>query len=360
MVLRLLEGFETKRATTTKMDIAYTRTGSMAFVSGRKSVGNFALSSQTCTLTSKELVSPDENTWIVGFAVQKPAVTAIGASSTAGIQLRNAGGEQCSLVIIDGGSGSYKMRLKRGSTTIDTTTGAFPWGGARSWMFFQLKVTVRDGVDGIYELKSYDYFNTETVEFSGSGVNLAEQATDGADRIKISWGTDTGGNITFDEVFAMDSTGAFNNDFMAKPLHIDGSLPNAVGNQSDFTPDAGDNYTNVDDIATATSDSDKVVSAVVSDVDLYNYADFSHIHTSGTAVIGVQVMSSAAMVASGSRTVRVRVRESAAEAFGDNVVLSDLILDSYRQMFDQNPTGTPATWTKATVEAAEFGIEIQA
>ena len=359
MVFRLLEGFETKRNTSTKLDIAYTRTGSVAFVGGRKGTG-FALSSLSCTLTSKELVSPDENIWIVGLAVQKPAITTIGASSTAGIQLRNAAGEQCSLVIIDGGSGSYKMRLKRGSTTIATTTGAFHWGGARSWMYFQLKVTVRTGTNGVYELKSYDYFNNETVEFSGSSVNLAEQATDGADRIKISWGTDTGGNITIDDVFAMDSTGAFNNDFMAQPMLIMGALPSAAGNQTDFIPDAGANYTNVDDAATTTFDTDKVIASVVSDVDLYNYADFPFVHTSGTAVIGVQVMSSVAMVASGSRTVRVRVRESASEAFGSNVVLNDLIVDTYRQMFDQNPTGTPATWTKATVEAAEFGIEIQA
>jgi hypothetical protein len=359
MVLRLLEGFETKQNTSTKLDIAYLRTGSVAFVGGRKGTGS-ALSSLTCTLTSKDLVSADENTWIVGFAVQKPAITTIGASSTAGLQLRNAAGEQCSLVIIDAGSGSYRMRLKRGSTTIDTTTGAFPWGGSRSWMYFQLKVTVRDGTDGVYELRSYDYLNNMTVEFSGSSVNLAEQAADGADRLKISWVTDTGGNITIDDVFAMDSTGAFNNDFMTEPMLIMGSLPNGAGNQTDFTPDAGANYTNVDDAATTGSDTDKVISAIVSDIDLYNYADFPFVHTSGTAVIGVQVMSSAAMVASGSRTVRVRVRESAAEAFGNNIVLNDLILDTYRQMFDQNPTGTPATWTKATVEAAEFGIEIQA
>jgi hypothetical protein len=296
----------------------------------------------------------------VGFAVQKPTVTAFGASSTAGIQLRNAGGEQCSLVLIDAGSGSYRVRLKRGSTTIDTTTGAFPWGGRRSWMYFQLQVTVRTGTNGAYELKSFDYLNNATVEFSDTLVNLAEQATDGADRIKISWGTDSAGNVTIDDIFVLDSTGALNNDFLTKPPLIMGALPSAAGNQSDFTPDAGDNYTNVDDAATTTTDTDKVTSAVVSDVDLYNYENFSLVHTSGTDVIGVQVMSSAAMVASGSRTVRVRVRESAAEATGGNVVLSDLILDTYRQMFDQNPTGTPAVWTKATVEVAEFGIEIQA
>ena len=359
MVLRLLEGFETKRANATKLNLAYIRTGSTAFGGGRKNLG-WALLSSSCTLTSEDLVSADENVWVVGFAVRKTESIAIGASATAGIQLQNAGGEQCSLVMIDAGSGSYKMRLKRGSTTIDTTTGAFPWGDVRSWMYFQLKVTVRDGTDGVYELRSYDYLNNATVEFSGSSVNLAEQAVDGADRVKISWNTDSGSALRIDDIFALDSTGALNNDFLTPPPTIQGALPSAAGNQTDFTPDAGANYTNVDDAATATSDTDKVISATVSDIDLYNYADFPLIHTSGTDVIGVQVISTAAMVASGTRTIRVRVRESAAEAFGDNIVLTDLILDAYRNMFDQNPTGTPANWTKATVEAAEFGIEIQA
>jgi len=358
MVLRMLEGFETKQATTTKLDLAYTRTGSLAFSAGRKA--GTALSSQTATLLTEELVSPDENTWVVGFAIRKSQVTAIGGSATAGIELHNAAGAQCSLVLIDAGSGAYKLRLKRGATTIDTTTGAFPWGSNKSWMYFQLKVTVRTGTDGVYELRSYDYLNAATVEFSGVTVNLAEQAVDGADRVKISWNTDSGSFLLIDDIFALDSTGSLNNDWFTPPPKIFGALPSAAGNQADWTPDGGANYTNVDDVATATTDTDKVTSAVVSDVDLYNYANFSLINASGTDVYGLQVFSVAAMVASGTRTVRVRVRESAAEATGGNVVLSDLILDAYRQMFDQNPTGTPAPWTKATVEAAEFGIEIQA
>jgi hypothetical protein len=354
----MLEGFETKQATTTKLDIAYTRTGTTAFAAGRKA--GTALSSQTATLLSDELVSPDENVWVVGFAVRKTQVTAIGASSTAGIELHNAGGDQCSLVLVDAGSGSYKLALKRGATTIDTTTGAFPWGGEKSWMYFQLKVTVRTGINGAYELRSYDYNNNATVEFSGVSVNLANQAVDGADRVKILWATDSGSFLRIDDIFALDSTGTVNNDWLTPPPKILGALPSAAGNQSEWTPDAGDNYTNVDDGATTTSDTDKVTSAVVSDVDLYNYENFALINATGTDVYGVQVMSTAAMVASGSRTVRVRVRETTPEATGSNVVLSDLILDTYRQMFDQNPTGTPANWTKASVEAAEFGIEVQA
>jgi hypothetical protein len=231
-------------------------------------------------------------------------------------------------------------------------------------MYFQLKVTVRNGVNGIYELRSYDYDNNATVEMSGSGVNLGHQAVDGADRIKIVWNLDIAGggtDIVFDDIVVMDSTGAFNNDFMTPPPVVLGSLPDADGNQSDWTPSTpGDHYVLVDEIATDVSDIGKVTAQTISDVDLFTYADFAELYATGTAVIGCQVISSAAMVASGTRTLRVRVRESAAEATGDNFAVSDLILDSFRQMFDQNPTGTPATWTKTTLEAAEFGIEIQA
>lgn len=358
MVLRMLEGFETKRANATKLSSIYTMVGTPTYTGGRK-VG-FGAQSIDVTLTSGELVSPDENTWIVGFAIRKTTATAYGASATVGIQLQNDGGEQCSLIVV-AEDANYKMRLKRGSTTIDTTTGAFPWGSTQSWMYFQLKVTVRDGVDGVYELKSYDYTNTETVEFSGSGVNLAEQATDGADRIRISWDADSGANTIIDDIIVMDSTGAFNNDFMSEPTVIFGALPSSEGNQLDWLPSlGGQHWVEVGNAATTTSDTDQVTAQVVGDIDLWNYQNFSLLNAAGTAVIGVQVITTAAMVASGTRTLRVRVRESASEATGDNFVLTDLILASYRQMFDQNPTGAPATWTKTTVEAAEFGIEIQA
>lgn len=358
MVFRMLEGFETKQATTTKLNIAYTRTGTLAFATGRKH--GTALNSQTATLLSKELVSPDENTWVVGFAIRKSQVTTIGGSSTAGIELHNAAGAQCSLLLIDAGSGNYKLRLKRGAATIDTTVGAFAWGDRRSWMYFQLKVTVRTGTDGVYELRSYDYLNAATVEFSGVSVNLADQAVDGADRVKVSWFTDSGSFVLIDDIFALDSTGTFNNDFLTPPPTIRGALPNSAGTQTDWTPDSGSNFQNVDDVATATSDTDANSSSVIGDIDLYNYPNFAEINATGTVVYGLQVFSVAAMVASGTRTIKVRVRETTPEATGSNVVLPDLILNAHRQIFDQNPTGTPATWTKASVDAAEFGIEVQA
>ncbi len=359
MVLRMLEGFETKRATTTKLSALYTVSGTPTYIAGRKT--GFGAQSINVNILSEELVSPDENIWIIGFAVRKTNVSVLGASSTAGVQLRNAAGEQCSLVLIAEGD-NFKMRLKRGATTIATTTNAFQWGGAQSWHYFQLKVTVRTGVNGVYELRSYAYLGgAQTVEMSGASVNLAEQAVDGADRIKIDWNTNGNANLVFDDIVVMDSTGTKNNNLTTKPYVILGALPNAEGNQLDWTPSlGGTHWSELDNAATTTTDTDKVTAQVIGDIDLLNYENFVEINASGTAVKGVQVVSSAAMVASGARTLRVRVRESAAEATGSNFVVNDLILRSFRQLFDQNPTGTPADWTKTTVEAAEFGIEIQA
>ena len=359
MVLRMLEGFETKRQNATKLTRIYTVTGTPSYASGRKA--GFGAQSNNASILSQQLVNPDENTWIVGFAVRKTTEPTLGSNSTAGIEIHNAGGEQCNLRMIDAGGGAYKMELRRGTTVIDTTTGGFVWGSPKAWMYFQLKVTVRTGTDGVYELRSYDYLGASTVEFSGATVNLANQATDGADRVKVSWVTDSGASVLIDDIVVMDSTGAKNNDFMARPAVILGGLPNAEGNQLDWDPSlGGDHWVEVDEGATTSTDTDKVTAQVIGNIDLYNYEDFALINASGTAVLGVQVISTAAMVASGQRTLRVRVRESAAEATGVNFIVNDLTLRSFRDLFDQNPTGTPADWTKTTLEAAEFGIEIQA
>lgn len=361
MVLRLLEGFQTKRVLTTKFDRLFTSIAGTvnAVVTGRKA--GVGLASVNLVMTSKQLVDPDENTWIVGFAFRKPLATTLGANSTIGIQLQNASGEQCSLVIKTAGLGGYKLELKRDSVVIDTTSGAFPFGSLKTWTYFQLKVAVRTGTNGSYELRSYDRLNNMTVEFSGSSVNLAHQTVDGADRLRISWQPDSGSAVELDDIIAMDGSGAVNNDFMAQPAVILGALPDADGNQSDWTPSAGsDHYLLVDDSASSQTDTDKVTAQVIGDTDLYTYSDFASIHTSGTVVIGTQVISTAAMDASGSRTLRVVVRENSLEAVGANFTVSDLVVRSFRQMFDLNPTDTPETWTKATLEATEFGLEIQA
>lgn len=358
MALRLLEGFETKQVSPTKWDRLYALSGSAGTVVAGRKAGS-AISSSSFQMTSNELVSPDSNTWIIGFGLRKPGGGPLGAGSTVGIQLQNAAGEQCSLVVVDAGLGNYKLELRRDVTVIATSTGAFQFGNHRSWTYFQLKVTVRTGVNGVYELRSYDYLGASTSEFSGSAVNLAHQATDGADRIRISWSATDG--VHLDDIVVMDSTGANNNDFMTRPAVVLGSLPDADGNQSDWLPSIGnDHFAVVDEPATQASDTDRVTAATIGEIDLFTYADFASILASGTAVIGTQVISSAAMAASGARTLRVRVRESASEAFGDNFVINDLIVRSFRQLFDQNPTGTPADWTKTTLDAAEFGLEIQA
>lgn len=366
MVLRLIEGFETRQTTTTKLDLAWIRSGSVVgFPAGRKA-GN-GCQSLSLTLTSVQLVDPDENTWIVGFALRRLDVgtpqSVLGSGASVGVQIQNAGGDQCELLMVDADPGAYQWQLKRGSTVIDTSSSSFFAGNVQSWRYFQLKVTVRTGVNGAYELRSYDLDNNSNVEMSGSGVNLANQATDGADRVRFSWNVGTGANLShilYDDIVVMDASGSLNNDFLANPAIVQGALPDANGNQNDWIASgAGSNFQQVDDPANQATDTDKVTAETVTDVDLYSYSNFPLIPSSNT-IFGIQVFTAAAMAASGTRTIRVRVRSGIDEAFGSNFVLNDLILKGFRQMFDENPTGTPAAWTKTSLEAAQFGVEVQA
>lgn len=357
MVLRLLEGFETRQHTTYFSRLYASTSGSFpGFPSGRK--GGSSAQSSSFQFTTKPLVASDENVWTVGFAIRKSTVTAVGGASTCGVSLQTAAGSQCSLVMVPGTAGNFKWELRRGATVI-ATSGEFSWGGTRAWHYFMMQVTVRPGTDGTYELKHFDHHNNETAVFSGSSVNLANQGTDGADRLSVSLNAN-GPTILLDDLFAMDGSGSLNNDFPSKPAVILGGLPTSDGNQSDWTPNTGSvHYTRVDDPAGAPDDTARVTANTIGDIDLWGYSDFATIGAA-TPVIGVQIVSTASMVASGSRTLRARVRSGSNESPGDSFDVDVTSLASFRQLWDQNPTGTPAAWTKTSVEAAEFGIEVEA
>lgn len=358
MVLRAIEGFETKQITGHLDRIYTTGGGTPGAVAGRKT--GSGLQGTTFNLATGALSPTVQNTWVIGFAIRKTTTATVGASATAGIQLQDSGGEQCSLVMVPGDTaGTFKLALKRDTVTIDTTTVSFGAGGPQSWHYFMLKVTVRTASNGSFELRHFDLGNTQTTVLSGSGVNLAHQGTDGADRVRIDWNSDSGSPVIFDDVFALDSTGSANNDFPTKPYIVLGALPQADGNQNDWIPSSGSsNYEMVDDPANSTDDNTKVTSETVGDIDLFDYEAIPALPANAT-VVGVQLMTTAAMAASGTRTLRPRIRSGGSEASGANFVLNDLVLRTYREVLEQDPVAA-AAWTKSSVEAAEFGVETQA
>lgn len=358
MALRWLEGFETRQREEWFDDLYASSSGSDAAFAGGRKWGQCAISNNH-TWVTPTLVSAPENVWIVCFALKKTEDRlAVGADPTGGIEFFTGGAHQCKLQLRQGSTtGSFTWRLVRDNVVIATASRDFAGG---KWHYFMLKVTVRDVTDGTYELKHYDFDNASSTIFSGSGVNLAHQASDGADSIGITISTGTSAQLAIDDIAILDGTGSQNNDFPSKPFVVQGMLPNGDGNQSDWAPSTGStHYVLVDETAiTAGPDSGYVQSPTPGDIDLWTYSDLSNVLGGSTVCAGVHVVTSAAMRASGSQDVMVRVRHATNEANGAAFTVDTTAVKAFSTCFDQNPTGVPADWTKTALEATEFGVEV--
>lgn len=354
MVLRLVEGFENRR-NASYLSRLYAQAPVITSEPGRKH-GTCASWTGSTTLRTNALTSSAQNRWIIGFALRFPNPDAM-SGSTAGLAFEDSSGVQCKLHFIAGDhEGAFRVELRRGSTAI-ATSGDFARGNAKAWHYFQLDVTVRTGSNGAYELRHHTFTGTQTTVFSGSSVNLAEQATDGADRIEFS--AAGAGRMYLDDVVVMDGTGSVNNALLTVPSTVFGLRPTAAGNSTDFTVvGAATNHEAVDDSPTSPQDGQYVQAPSTGDQDLYGYGNLDLVGSGSASVLGVQVTMSAQMRASGSQTVAARVRSGTNEASSaETFTVNTLSLTSFTILLDQNPVG-PAAWTKTTLDAAQIGMRI--
>lgn len=278
-----------------------------------------------------------QNTWVIGFGLY--------VDSTSGTEIRvfSGGTEQCRIETENSG-GLPRFNLRRGATSIATSS-TF---ALNQWHYFELKVTVRTGTDGVYELR-----RNEVDIMSGSSVNLANAGSDGADVFGIDCNT---GNLRLDDLYILDSTGSTNNDFKGDSvcIHI---LPTSEGHQIDFAPSTGaDNSATVDDPSTAASSADWNSSDTNAHEDYYG---FENLPPTGIGTIhGIRLSASWAMETTGSRVARYRYYNGSVEfTAGSNVTAANTSLVELPQVVELNPD-TGVNWTKADIDAAEFGVEV--
>lgn len=363
MVLRFMEGFETRRTNIFASRVYATVVGAAftdVVIPGRKrGVGH---ESSNLTLTTRALASSVQDTWIVQVSVLKRSTTAIVGSE---IQLRNSAGDQVTMRFVDAGSpdvGAYKVQILRGATVLATSARTFPYSGAtaRGWVTFQFKASVHQ-TTGTYEVRAWDWLDSGfTVIAGATSQNTANQGTNGADRVRIAFSA-AGGAMTYDDIVIMDGTGSANNDFTSVPILVYGELPvSDVAGESDWVPSTGVNHAAlVDDGPTADGLTDEVTSDIVGDIDLYNFSNTQVAlipSTSTPAILGIMVDVEGQMKTSGTRTVHVQVKDGVNQA-EDTV---DLVYDSTAKIsryavIEQNPTGTPAAWTRAALQTLALG-----
>lgn len=372
MALKWIEGFENRLEDDyfSRSYASYTgQTGSFG-VTGRLGYGN-AIEALNAQFETRALVSSLQNTWILQFAIRKPDDASM-STNYGTFLFRNAlgAGDQFEVRWVEAAApdtGGFRFELRRGATVLATSR-VFQYSStARGWWVVQLKVTIRTGVNGSYEMKAWDWLgNVETVFAATSSVNTANQGTDGADRVFFR--SNGGGTADFDldDIVIMDSTGSVNNDFTSVPILVVGELPNVdVGGEADWVPSTGVNhFALVDDANNLPTETGEVTSDVVGDVDLYGFTQ-TELDLAPTAapptVLGVMVDVEALMKTSGSRTVRVRVKDSASQADDStDLTYTDTAKISRHAIMEQNPTGTPAPWTVATLKTIELGPKLNA
>ncbi len=360
MVGHLVEGFETRQHATYFSRLYPGGLSSSPGTSTGRRVGS-ALAATNFGIKTAALVPAVENTWIVCFAIRiDDNVISVPGGTTAGVRLHDGVGEQIALVVQPGAThNTWNIELRRGATVLATTPD-YNSGSQRSWQYFQWKVTVRTGTNGLSELRRWGYNDTvHTVVHNLNTINTANQGTDGADIFEaIAY---AGGNIqvALDDIVLMDDTGGINDDFTTDPLLVVGMLPDGDGNSTDWAPSTGSaHWSLVDDPATLPADTEYVSSSTVAEIDQFGFADMDEVDDGSTGIAMVQVVTTAAMLASGSQTLAVSVRSGGTDTQGSDFTVDSIPLASYREVFDQNPVG-PAAWTKATVEAAQIGAEVR-
>ncbi len=343
MACQWIEGWETHTGAA-QLARKYASMSGGVTVSAGRVFGN-AGGMQSTVLVTPPVASG--NTFVIGFGLRFTSHTTV--SGEQGIYIELGADEQCHLQVESGSGLGVRFNLKRGTTTIATSS-YYDFG---VWHYIEVKLTVRGGTNGAYEIRQ-----NGVLDISAGSVNLTDTGGDGWDIFALRFSSNLSSALRFDDIYVLDGTGAKNNDFLG-PSVVEGILPTAEGATIQWTPGSGtDNSAQVDDLP-ATTDDVGAGGINLSDTngnkDLYDYADLVNI--TGT-IHAVQLGTQLAMNAAGTRTIKTVYRDpDTTEADGASHVVDSTAFDEFTEVFDDNPASAVA-WDVADIDGGQFGVEV--
>lgn len=161
----------------------------------------------------------------------------------------------------------------------------------------------------------------------------------------------TQGHKYFQDCYICDGLGITNNDFLGD-IRVDVCRPNAPGTHTDFTPSAGANWENVDEVDfdgnTSYNDS-KVVGAK----DTYNLDTLS---PTGQEIYGIQQCSIIRKTDASAKYGKQLIKSNATEDLGEELPFNNSFT-GYQRILEQDPD-TETTWDEAGINALESGLTV--
>lgn len=227
------------------------------------------------------------------------------------------------------------LRVYIGSTLFGSSIGIVP---LNTWTYIEFNIKASNTV-GIINIKI-----NGTEDSNWTNIDTLSSGTlESFESLRLSTGC-LSGKVSFDDIYIDNST--FHGDCKVELL-----LPNGAGNYTQFTPSTGSNYTCVDEAVP--NDADYVEDSVVGDKDSYNFEALS----SDNIIEGVQLNIRAEKTDAGSKEIRGFTRINSTDYNGNTLALSNTSYLYNKKIWEVNPN-TSTAWTKTTIDAAEFGVEI--
>lgn len=346
MSLYFLEGFG-----------AYTAGSSHAFGAGAEMLLQFSSWNSTPTLTSKasgsqgnrkylsssgtdpdmhlKLNGLDSTTIVIGFRIYHE-----GMSGNAGhiIRCEDAGSNMGSILITANGTPMWSIQNQQGTgTAYPTATRRCP---AYNWTYVEVKVYLHSSagtcdfwING-EAAGSYTGIQTRYLGTSCDGMRL------GNDDAYSQWESD----MRITDIYVDDST-------QHGPMDIWYQAADTAGSAANFTPSAGSNYQNVDDIG---SDGDSTYNSSTATTTLDQIA---HSNTLAVAPLCLNPMVMARYVPTGSASIKVGLLSSTTHDQASAVGLGETY-DGVQGKYYVNDPNTASPWASAAAaDAAETTYE---
>lgn len=347
MALVALEGFELER-TAIYLEAKY-GTGVIGWASAAGLMGGQAIrggnSTAFFTIHSQ---GTQENSWVVGLNIRARQIT----FPDAAVRFRTGGNVQWTMTFdADPASTGLDTQIQ---LTDGTTVYTVPFRLLDNvWYYVELVVTIRDGVNG-----SFEVWIDGVQRMTQSGIDTAQQGTDGADEVQIGIST----KYDLDNIYVLTGTGTPNT--RQGPIHVVGLLPNA---DSSFENEweavgGGSKFTKVDDSpALSFFDSDRITADAANMEQLFPFQDLTAglpVPRSGVSILGIEVGCWGAMDGSGTRNVAVRFKDVSSGTPVNGASTWSVVGTSqqyHSQLWQTNPV-TASAFTDTEINAMEVGV----
>jgi hypothetical protein len=232
---------------------------------------------------------------------------------------------------------------RNGSTGTVLATTAAPLTDANSvWCYLEMMVLI-DATGGRVVVKAdgvtvIDYTgNTQSEPGSGTITRVLFNSTN---------------YFPLDDVYICDSTGEEFNNFLGE-VQVETLVPNGSGTYSQLVGTDGnsvDNYLLVDEATP--SETDHVASETVGAKDTYVFSDV----TLPGQILAVQPTAAISKSYAGDAAARLVTKLGPTETVSEDFIASNMKNRASAPQ-TRDPNGAP--WTAATVNAAEFGVEVR-